>query len=97
MEDRDENRHQATDMSENTSCSRREAIKRIGILGLGLAMGSGLSRTNTAHAQPRPAPCYRNNCYSRYASINEYSPGPPYTVYNRLNTYSSICYYSCSQ
>ena len=85
--------------------SRRDAMKRIGIVGLGIVFGSRIAKTAMAEDKIpgtllAAGPCYNSNCHTTniHANYSAYAPGPPPRYYS-LNTYTSFtkCYYtSCS-
>jgi len=89
------------DRAENQN-SRRDAIRRLGIIGLGAAIVSRAGKTVAAGTGPQPVrlqSCY-GSCLDEYSSIDSYYSYAEWGMgtYNSTNRYTSGgCYYSCSQ
>jgi len=84
-----------TDMKNGKKPSRREAIKRLGLIGAGAAL---LPRAGRAGMVPLQS-CYYS-CVDEYYSIDSYSSYNTWSigVYNSVSRYSSSgCYYSCER
>jgi len=77
--------------------SRRDAIKRMGLLGIGAAIvgKSGLVRADdeeTPYSSQAPyVSCTYSSCWDSYTSQSTYTSSDGVNIYGSINIYSSSC------